>query len=141
MIHEHVTATTIVKGNAKDIFSMWSHYELFPQFIDGISLVSRTDDITSHWEIKTLFDKTIKWTSIITERQEDKLIAWESVGQDIKVKGHTTFTQLLQNETELTVYIEYSHSYGLLAELVLEYLDDPQEKLEHAIEKFKEYAE
>lgn len=138
---EHVTGTIIIKGSAKDMYSLWSHYELFPQFIDGICLVSRPDDRTSHWEIQTVMGRKIRSTAVVTEFQEDKRISWESSGKELKTSGYVTFTSLLNNETELTIYIEYSHIFGFWGELALEIFDEPQEKLEKALEEFKEYAE
>ena len=138
---EHVTATIIVKGSARDTCSLWSHYELFPQFIDGISLVSRPDDKTSHWEIETVMGRKIRWTAVITEFQEDKRISWESAGKEIKTNGYVTFTSLLNEETEITLFIAYSHPFGFFGELALEFFDEPQKKLEKALEEFKGYAE
>ncbi len=141
MTTEHITGTIIVKGSARDTCSLCSHYELFPQFIDGISFVSRPDDKTSHWEIKTVLGHKIRSIAVITEFQEDKRISWESAGKELNTKGYVTFTSLLNHETEITVFIEYSHPFGILGEFVLELFSEPQEKLEEALEKFKGYVE
>ncbi len=141
MFTEHITGTIIVKGSARDTCSLCSHYELFPQFIDGISLVSRSDDKTSHWEIRTIMGKKIKSTAVITELQEDKRISWESAGKELNTKGYVTFTSLLNNETEITIFIEYSHPFGLFGEFLLEIFSEPQQKLEEALERFKGYVE
>lgn len=141
MITEHITGTIIVKGSAKDTCSLCSHYELFPQFIHGIGLVSREDDKISHWEIATILGKKIRSTAVVTEFQEDKRISWESTGKELNTKGYVTFTSLLNNETEITIFIEYSHPFGLFGEFVLEFFSNPQEKLEEALKRFKGYVE
>ena len=141
MAAEHITATINVKGTARDMFSLCSHYELFPQFMDSISLVSRDDDTTSHWEIDSMLGRKIKSTAVVIEFQEDKRISWETTAKELNTNGYVTFTPLLNNETAITIFISYSHPFGLLGELVLELFSEPQLKLEEALARFKDYVE
>jgi len=107
-----------------------------------IKALTKTGDRTSHWVMKGPLGKDLEWDAETTTLEPNKRIAWNSRdGGDIKTTGQVTFNKLAQNQTEITVVLQYVPPAGKLGEFVAQLFSDPDKRLDQDLRNFKEYAE
>jgi uncharacterized membrane protein len=140
-MNDNVTRSIIVKGSASEVYNVWANFENFPHFMKNIESVEKTGDRASHWVMKGPLGKSIEWDAETTRLEENKRIAWNSTGGDIKTSGQVTFNSLPNNETEVTVMLKYVPPAGLAGEIVAELFGNPEGKLEDDLRNFKAYLE
>jgi uncharacterized membrane protein len=139
---QQVTRTIIVKGAVGDIYQLWANFENFPNFMKNIESVTKTGDLLSHWKMKGPLGKTIEWDAETTKLDHNSRIAWNSRDNgDIKTSGQVTFKELPNNETEISVTLQYDPPAGMAGEIVAALFTDPQGQLEEDLRNFKAYAE
>lgn len=138
---EQVTKSIIVKGDVSDVYRLWANFENFPHFMKHIKSVTRTGDRTSHWVMEGPLGRKVEWDAETTRLEENKRIAWNSTGGDIKTSGQVTFNELPNNQTEVTVILQYVPPAGKAGEMVAELFGDLEGKLHEDLRNFKAYAE
>jgi len=141
-VADQVTKDIIVNANIDDVYSIWADFEQFPRFMTYIKALTKTGDRTSHWVMKGPLGKDLEWDAETTTLEPNKRIAWNSRdGGDIKTTGQVTFNKLAQNQTEITVVLQYVPPAGKLGEFVAQLFSDPDKRLDQDLRNFKEYAE
>jgi uncharacterized membrane protein len=139
---EQTTKSIIVKGEVPLIYNLWANFENFPFFMKNIKSVKKTGDRLSHWVMEGPLGKDIEWDAETTRMDPNTRIAWNSRdGGDITTSGQVTFKQLPNDQTEVTVTLQYVPPAGALGEVVAKLLKDPEKQLEEDLSNFKAYAE
>lgn len=136
-----ITESVIIKGSAEEVFSSWSTLEMLPSIIKDIQQVDQLDELNSRWVVKGPLGKSFEWIAQITRFDEDRRIAWKTLEGDIKTSGQVTFKDLPDNETEMTVMMQYVPPAGKVGEVVSEVLQNPREKISEGLRDFKAYVE
>ena len=136
-----ITESVIVKGAADQIFAMWSDLEMLPSIIKDIKEVDQIDELTSRWTVKGPLGKDYSWLAEITRFDEDRRIAWKTLEGDIKTSGQVTFKDLPQNETEMTVKMQYVPPAGKVGAAVSKILENPKDKVAEGLRDFKAFVE
>lgn len=139
---EQVSKSIIVKGETPKIYALWADFENFPHFMSNIKSVTRTGERTTHWEMKGPLNTSLEWDAETTRLEENKRIAWRSQeDSQIMTSGQVTFTSLPQNQTEVTVTLQYVPPMGALGEAVAKLFTNPEEQLSEDLRNFKTFAE
>lgn len=139
---EQITQNIIVKGETPAIYKLWANFENFPHFMSNIKSITMTGDRTSHWVMEGPMNTTLEWDAETTRLEENKRIAWRSQeGSQLMTSGQVTFTSLPDNQTEITVTLQYVPPMGALGDAVAKMFADPQARLEEDLRKFKAFAE
>ncbi|MEI2610288.1 MAG: SRPBCC family protein [Candidatus Promineifilaceae bacterium] len=140
---QQIVKSIIVKENAPAIYQIWANFENFPYFMKYVRHVNKTGPKTSHWEITGPLGVTVQWNAEMTRQEENKRIAWNSKDQDgtITTSGQVTFNQLPQNETEVTVTMQYQPPAGKLGEAVAQLFAQPETRLMEDLRNFKTFVE
>lgn len=138
---DKITKSIIVKGEVKDVFSLWANCENFPFFMKNIKSVRKTGENTSHWIMGSRIGKDLEWDAKITDFQEDKRIGWSSFSGDIKTSGQVTFTPLDHVETEVTVQVQYIPPVGEIGRMLAHLFENPDERVKEDLKQFKKFAE
>lgn len=142
---QSITKSIIVKGAPSDLYSVWSNFEQFPSFMKHIQSIRMTDREHSHWVMKGPLGSRFEWDAEVTRRDPNKRIAWRSIEQDsqsnMKTSGQVTFTELPNEETELTVTMLYVPPAGIVGEVAASLFGDPEGQLEEDLRRFKTFAE
>lgn len=138
---EQIMKNIIIKGSPGDIYPMWADFETFPRFMKNVIAVSRLDEQRSEWIVKAAMSKRLKWEARLTDLQRNRRIAWSTVSGDIKTSGQVTFHQLENNETQVTVHMQYVPWMGRLGAAIIRWLANPEKKVEEDLRRFKEHAE
>ena len=137
-----MTESVIIKGSAEEIFKMWADLRMLPSIIDDIKEVYPLDELRSKWTVKGPLGKDFSWIAEITRFEEDHRIAWRTLEGDIKTSGQVTFKNLPEDEnTEMTVTMQYVPPGGKVGEVASKVLEGPRGKLSEGLHDFKKFAE
>jgi len=139
---DQVTRDIIVKARVSDVYELWANFENFPHFMKYISSITKTGDRTSHWVMDGPLGKQLEWDAETTMLEPNKRIAWNSRdGGDIKTSGQVTFNSLANDQTEITVLLQYVPPAGALGEFIANLFSDPEKRLDEDLRNFKAYVE
>ena len=86
-------------------YNQWTHFEEFPQFMEGVKEVKRLDAKRLHWKAE-IAGQDKEWDAEITEEMADQRLAWTSRGGDIK-GWVATFHQLSDARSKVMLQLEY----------------------------------
>jgi uncharacterized membrane protein len=87
-------------------YDQWTQFETFPEFMDGVEKVSQLDATRSHWVTKVA-GVTREFETEITEQHPDERVAWTTVGGEVEHGGVVTFHRLGDNQTRVTIQIDW----------------------------------
>jgi uncharacterized membrane protein len=119
-------------------YNQWTQFESFPAFMNGVESVTQLDDRHTHWVTKVGGVRR-EFDAEITEQHPDDRIAWKSVGGDTRHAGVVTFHRLNDNDTRVTVQMEWQPE-GLAEKAGSAVgVDDMQVKAD--TERFKKFIE
>jgi uncharacterized membrane protein len=139
---DQVTRDIIVKANVGEVYDLWANFENFPHFMKYISSITKTGERTSHWIMEGPLGKKLEWDAETTTLEPNKRIAWNSRdGGDIKTSGQVTFNALPQDQTEITIMLQYVPPAGQLGEFIAKLFSDPEKRLDEDLRNFKAYVE
>lgn len=93
-------------------YNQWTQFESFPHFLDEVESITQQDDTHTHWKVK-VGGVEREFDAEITEQHPDERVAWRSTGGDTHHAGVVTFHKLSDNETRVTVQIDWEPE-GLL---------------------------
>jgi uncharacterized membrane protein len=139
-----VTKSVIVGSSPAEIYTVWSNFAMFPQFMKYIKSVTITGANRSHWEMEGPLGYKAEWDAETTRMEADKRIAWRSIDTDdttVKTSGQVTFTELPNNQTEVTVTMLYVPPSGVIGEAVAAIFANPESRLEEDLQNFKRFVE
>jgi len=140
---QQIVKSIIVKESAPMVYQLWANFENFPYFMKYVRQVRKTGPKTSHWEVAGPLGATVEWDAEMTRDEENKRIGWNSKDNEgtITTSGQVTFNPLPQNETEVTVTMQYQPPAGKLGEAVAQLFSNPEERLKEDLRHFKDFAE
>jgi uncharacterized membrane protein len=136
-----ITESVIIKGPVDEIFNMWSDLEMLPSIIKDIKEVTQLSELTSRWVVKGPLGKDYSWVAEVTRFDEDRRIAWKTIEGDIKTSGQVTFKDFPDQETEMTVMMQYVPPAGKVGAAVSKILENPRDKIASGLRDFKAFAE
>lgn len=85
-------------------YAQWTHFEEFPQFMEGVKEVKRNGK-RLHWKAE-IAGQAKEWDAEITEEMADQRVAWRSRDGAISA-WVVTFHQLANAKSKVTVQLEY----------------------------------
>ncbi|GGM08468.1 SRPBCC family protein [Dactylosporangium sucinum] len=133
-----VTETIDVHVPVRTAYNQWTQFESFPQFMSGVESIRQLDDRHTHWVTK-IGGVRREFDAEITEQHPDERIAWRSTGGDTKHAGVVTFHRLSDQDTRVTVQLDWQPE-GLVEKAGSAVgLDTMQVKAD--AKRFKEYVE
>jgi len=140
---DRVTQSVTVKGNLADVFNVWSNFEFFPYFMKYVNKVTKTGPKTSHWEVTGPLGVNIDWTAETTRLEPNQRIGWNTKDHDgtLTTSGEVVFAELPDNQTHVTVTMNYTVPGGKVGEAIAQLFSDPNKRLEEDLHNFKAYAE
>lgn len=137
----NVVKSVTVKAPVSEVFTFWRNFENFPRFMENIESIKVIGPDESHWESKGPLGKTIAWDAKTTSVQENKKISWQSTSGTIETHGSVTFEEAGDNQTKVTVGLEYTPPGGIIGEAVAKMFSNPDTQLETDLNRFKNVAE
>ena len=101
-----VTESVDVHVPIHTAYNQWTQFETFPQFMSGVESIRQLDDRRTHWVTKVAGVQR-EFDAEITEQHPDERIAWKSVGGETKHAGVVTFHRLGDDDTRVTVQLDW----------------------------------
>lgn len=140
---EQVTKSIIVKGDVSQAYNVWADFESFPYFMKYVNKVTKTSPRTSHWEVSGPLGMKLEWDAETTRMDHNKRIAWNTKDHDgtITTSGDVVFSELPDNQTHITVTMNYSVPGGKVGEAVAQLFSDPNARLDEDLRNYKAYVE
>lgn len=140
---ERVSKTVIVKSDVGAAYDVWSNFETFPYFMKYVEKVEKIGPQKSYWEVKGPLGTTVQWTAETTRLDPNTRIGWNTKDNagTITTSGEVVFTELPDNQTQITVTMNYTPPGGKLGEVVTQLFADPDKRLEEDLRNFKAYVE
>lgn len=94
-----------VNASVSEAYNLFSQFERFPGFMEGVEQVIRTGENKLHWKVEVA-GRAEEWDALITREEPDTAIAWQSVSGSRNV-GEVTFEKIDQDTTQVNLHIEY----------------------------------
>lgn len=140
---DRVTKSITVKGDVETIYNIWADFERFPHFMKYVKNVQKTGPRTSHWQVSGPLGMNIEWDAETTRMDYNQRIGWNTKDNDgtITTSGDVVFAELPNEQTHVTVTMNYTTPGGKVGEAVAQLFSDPNNRLEEDLRNFKEYAE
>ena len=119
-------------------YDQWTQFESFPEFMGGVESVTQIDPTHTHWVTKVGGVRR-EFDAEITEQHPDDRIAWKSIGGDTKHAGVVTFHRLGDNQTRVSIQLDWEPEG--LAEKVGSAVGVDSHQVKADAKRFKEYIE
>ncbi|BAJ75517.1 predicted integral membrane protein [Microbacterium testaceum StLB037] len=133
-----VIETIDVNVPVRVAYNQWTQFEEFPHFMSFVESITQKNDTLTHWKVK-IAGAEREFDAEITEQHPDERVAWNSIGGDENHAGVVTFHRLSDDETRVTVQIDWAPT-GVLEKLGAVFgADDHSVKKD--LENFKKYIE
>ncbi|MDG4801972.1 SRPBCC family protein [Micromonospora sp. WMMD980] len=101
-----VTESVDVQVPIRTAYDQWTQFESFPQFMDGVESITQIDATHTRWVTKVA-GVTREFDAEITEQHPDERVAWKSTGGEAKHAGVVTFHRLSDDETRVTIQLDW----------------------------------
>src|ERR671939_1333936 len=77
----HVEKSIEVNKPVDEVYSQWTQFETFPEFMENVEQVRQLDDKHLEWKAKIAGSER-QWKAEIVEHQPNQVIAWRSTTGD-----------------------------------------------------------
>ena len=119
-------------------YNQWTRFEDFPKFLDEVESITQVTDTLTEWTV-SVAGQTRTFEAEITEQHPDERVAWNSTGGEVDHAGVVTFHKLSDEETRVTVQLDWE-AKGL-AEKVGSVLGIDDHVIKKDLANFKEFIE
>jgi uncharacterized membrane protein len=132
-----VSETVDVNVPVEVAYDLWTRFEQFPTFMEGIEEVSRIDDTHLHW-VAEIGGVRHEWDAEIIDRQPNHRIAWRST-DGLRNDGVVIFERI---ETGVTrVKVDFEHDSDGLFEKIGAAIGADDRQVQADLLRYKERVE
>ena len=137
-VHESIE----VQAPLEDIFSYWSNFENFSNFMQNVEEVRMTGQDTSHWKVKGPLGKSVEFDARTTEMDPSRGIGWNTVEGEVMTSGEARFEEVSPGRTRIDVTMNYADPPGgKVGEVAANVLSNPERMLREDLENFARIVE
>lgn len=136
--------TVTINRPRAELFAYWRDFANLPAFMDNVERIDLLDDQRSRWVVKAPGEKTVEWTSVITEEREGEFIAWASEeGADVPNSGRIEFRDAQGDRgTIVTATILYDPPAGIIGKVIAKMFQrEPAIQARRDLRRFKQLME
>ena len=130
--------TIDVKVPVRVAYNTWTKFEDFPKFLSDVESVTQDADNHTEWKVK-VGGVERQFAAEITEQHPDERVAWTSREGDVDHAGVITFHRLAEDETRVTVQLDWEAT-GLLENLGAVFGVDNR-AIKNQLGHYKDYVE
>ena len=87
-------------------YNQWTKFEEFPKFLNFVESITQVNDTLTEWKVR-IGGVEREFEAQITEQHPDERVAWNSTGGQVDHGGVVTFHKLAENETRVTVQLDW----------------------------------
>jgi uncharacterized membrane protein len=137
-VHESIE----VQAPLEDVFSYWSNFENFSNFMQNVEEVRMTGQDTSHWKVKGPLGKSVEFDARTTEMDPSRGIGWNTVEGEVMTSGEARFEGVSPGRTRIDVTMNYADPPGgKIGEVAANVLSNPERMLREDLENFARIVE
>jgi uncharacterized membrane protein len=137
-VHESIE----VRAPLEDVFSYWSNFESFSDFMENVEEVRMTGQDTSHWTVKGPLGKSVEFDARTTEMDPSRGIGWNTVEGEVMTSGEARFEEISPGRTRVEVTMNYADPPGgAFGEAVANVFSNPERNLREDLENFAKIVE
>ncbi|GAB3285836.1 SRPBCC family protein [Parasphingorhabdus pacifica] len=137
-----------VQAPAQQCYDWWRPLTHVPDIFPDVQRVEPVEgqaDVT-RWVVSGPVGKTFEWDAKIIDEEPGRKIAWKSVEQGTEQTNTVSTAGAVRfdnhgDSTGVEVSLQYDAPGGMLAETLATLFDDPQRKVEEALNSFKQLME
>src|SRR3712207_516205 len=126
---------------ADQAYAWWRGLTNLPSIMPDVESVEPAGGSTAltHWKVHGPLGKTVEWDAAIVEDVPNEKIAWATVPGDntVETSGAVRFDDH-GTTTGVEVSLAYEPPAGIVGDAVAKLFADPQDKVERALEAFKQ---
>ena len=119
-------------------YNQWTQFESFPHFLSFVESITQVTDTLTEWKIK-VGGVEREFEAVITEQHPDERVAWNSTGGEVDHAGVVTFHKLSDNETRVTVQLDWEPTG--IAEKAGALLGVDNHVIKSDLKRFKQFIE
>jgi uncharacterized membrane protein len=139
---QRVRESIEVRAPLEDVFSYWSNFENFSDYMANIEEVRMTGQDTSHWTVKGPLGKSVEFDARTTEMDPSRGIGWNTVEGEVMTSGEARFEEVSPGRTRVEVTMNYADPPGgAFGEAVANVLSNPERNLREDLENFAKIVE
>jgi uncharacterized membrane protein len=137
-VHESIE----VQAPLEDVFSYWSNFENFSNFMQNVEEVRMTGQDTSHWKVKGPLGKSVEFDARTTEMDPSRGIGWNTVEGEVMTSGEARFEEVSPGRTRIDVTMNYADPPGgKVGEVAANVLSNPERMLREDLENLARIVE
>lgn len=138
----HLQKTLNIQAPIEEVFAFISNPENFPRFMEHLQEVKRNDG-QFKWTVSGPAGVPVTWLSEITQRQENKLLAWRSLpGSIVRNAGIIRFDPNADGSTRLHLQMSYNPPGGAIGHAVASLFgSDPKRLMDDDLARLKSLLE
>ena len=133
-----VIETVDVNVPVSTAYNQWTQFESFPKFLSYVESITQINETLTAWKVK-IGGVEREFEANITEQHPDERVAWNSTGGEENHAGVVTFHKLSDNETRVTVQLDWEANG--LAEKAGALLGVDNHVIKKDLQHFKEFIE
>jgi uncharacterized membrane protein len=131
-----------VQAPLEDVFSYWSNFENFSNFMQNVEEVRMTGQDTSHWRVKGPLGKSVEFDARTTEMDPSRGIGWNTVEGEVMTSGEARFEEVSPGRTRIDVTMNYADPPGgKIGEVAANVLSNPERMLGEDLQNFAKIVE
>src|SRR5215208_380433 len=139
---QRVRESIEVRAPLEDVFSYWSNFENFSDYMANIEEVRMTGQDTSHWKVKGPLGKSVEFDARTTEIDPSWGIGWNTVEGEVMTSGEARFEEVSPGRTRIDVTMNYADPPGgKVGEVAANVLSNPERMLREDLENFARIVE
>ena len=131
-----------VQAPLEDVFSYWSNFENFSNFMQNVEEVRMTGQDTSHWRVKGPLGKSVEFDARTTGMDPSRGIGWNTVEGEVMTSGEARFEEVSPGRTRIDVTMNYADPPGgKIGEVAANVLSNPERMLGEDLQNFAKIVE
>jgi uncharacterized membrane protein len=138
-----ITKSINVDAPVDVVYTLWSNFDYFPQFMTNVLEVERLNGDLSRWTVRGPAGTTVEWDAEITRMVPNEMIAWKSVeGASVANAGYVLFEPMDNGGTEVTVRLSYNPPAGATGHAIAKVFGaDPKSEMDADLMRMKSLIE
>jgi uncharacterized membrane protein len=119
-------------------YDLWTRFEVFPEFMNGVESVTREDGGRDHW-VTNVAGIVRTFDTEVTAQEPDQRVAWRTVAGEARHSGEVVFEPLEGDRTQVTVRIDWEPSD--LVERIGDAIGVDDHQVRADTKRFKQFVE
>jgi len=107
---------------AQELYDTWTRWEQLPQILPHIEHVKDLGQGRTRWTARGPLGATLSWDAEVIQQDPGRMVAWQSIaGGDVDTAGSVHFNAVDENNTRMTVSMQYQPPGGRLTAVLAEF--------------------